>query len=44
MERTDREGVAERAGLDQADFDSFFTRNVLKQKCMRLVNMCDFIK
>ena len=34
-ERTDRDGiiVGERGGLDQTDFDSFFTRNLLKQKC-----------
>ena len=35
-ERTDREGAAERGGLDQLDFDSFFTRNILKQKCKYL--------
>lgn len=34
-ERTDRDGVVgERGALDQTDFDSFFTRNLLKQKCM----------
>lgn len=33
-ERTDRDGVVgERGTLDQTDFDSFFTRNLLKQKC-----------
>ena len=33
-ERTERDGVnSDRAGLDQTDFDSFFTRNLLKQKC-----------
>jgi hypothetical protein len=34
-ERTDRDGIiiGERGGLDQTDFDSFFTRNLLKQKC-----------
>ncbi|XP_057369866.1 WD repeat-containing protein 37-like isoform X1 [Daphnia carinata] len=32
-ERTDRDGVVgDRGGLDQTDFDSFFTRNLLKQK------------
>lgn len=39
-ERTDRDGVVgDRGGLDQTDFDSFFTRNLLKQKCRYFLNL-----
>lgn len=37
LERADRDGAADRGTLDQTDFDSFFNRNLLKQKCTKCV-------